>query len=279
MITSGVKLLGYAQAKKYAIPAFNFHNLEVLQAIVETAEQEKSPVILQITPVYLKNIGAAAAAAMAKAAAMNADVPVVLHLDHGNDFDWAVWALSHGFNSVMIDGSRLPLEQNIAISRLVAQAAHAAGASAEAELGHIGGVEDSVDGGSGSVLADPEEAAKLARESNIDFLAPALGTAHGIYTKKPTIDFARLREIRSLTAVPLVLHGGSGIPEDMIREAIAGGISKINFGTELKNAWHQAVKDMVAQESEPWKIACEARKQVGRVVKDKILLCGSGTKA
>lgn len=279
MLTFAVKLLQDAQQNKYAVPSFNYHNLEILEAIIETAEQEKSPVIVQITPMYLKNIGAVSAAAMAKAAAMRAKVPVALHLDHGNDFEWAVWALAHGFNSVMIDGSRLPLEENISLTKLVARAAHAAGCSAEAELGHIGGVEDSVDGGSRTLLADPMEAERLAEETQIDYLAPALGTAHGIYTTTPKIDFLRLKEIRSRVQIPLVLHGGSGIPDEMVREAIRGGISKVNFGTELKLAWYSAMKEMLEKEDEPWKIASEARAKVGQVVHSKIVLCKSGNKA
>ncbi|CEP69400.1 Ketose-bisphosphate aldolase, class-II [Moorella glycerini] len=281
MLTPATELLDRAQRGNYAIAAFNFHNLEILQAIIETAEAEKAPIILQITPAYLEKIGATAAAAMAREAAVAARVPVALHLDHSDSFKWIVWALAHGFTSVMIDASKLPLAENIALSRQVAEAAHATGATAEAELGHIGGVEDSVDRGSaGTGLADPDEAARLVQESGIDALAPALGTAHGLYTSEPKIDFERLDKIRELTPVPLVLHGGSGIPDTMIREAISRGIAKVNIGTELKVAWAEAMQAaLTTGEKEPWKAAIKAREAVREVVKHKIHLCGCAGKA
>lgn len=280
MLTSSTELLSRAQQEGYAVGAFNFHNLEVLQAIIEIADAEKAPVILQITPTYLEKIGATAAAAMAREAAAAAKVPVALHLDHSNTWQWVIWALAQGFTSVMIDASRLPLAENIALSRQVAEAAHAVGASAEAELGHIGGVEDSVDRGNADAgLADPAEAARLAAESGIDALAPALGTAHGLYTSEPKIDFKRLDKIGELTPVPLVLHGGSGIPDNMIREAIARGIAKVNIGTELKVAWAVAMQEaLTAGEKEPWKVAVKAREAVREVVKHKIHLCGCAGK-
>ncbi|MGI6286531.1 class II fructose-bisphosphate aldolase [Neomoorella humiferrea] len=280
MLTSATELLNRAQRGNYAVAAFNFHNLEILQAIIETAEAEKAPVILQITPTYLEKIGAVAAAAMARGAATAAKVPVALHLDHSDSIKWVIWALTHGFTSVMIDASKLPLAENIEISRQVAEAAHAVGATAEAELGHIGGVEDSVDRGSKNAgLADPDEAVRLVQESGIDALAPALGTAHGLYTSEPKIDFDRLRKIRERVPIPLVLHGGSGIPDNMIREAIAGGINKVNIGTELKVAWAVAVAEVLtAGEKEPWKIAVKVREAVGKVVRQKIWLCGCGGK-
>ncbi|MBE3571765.1 MAG: class II fructose-bisphosphate aldolase [Moorella humiferrea] len=282
MLTSATELLGRAQRGNYAIAAFNFHNLEILQAIIETAEAEKAPVILQITPTYLEKIGATAAAAMAREAAAAAKVPVALHLDHSDSFKWIIWALAHGFTSVMIDASKLPLAENIALSRKVAEAAHATGAAAEAELGHIGGVEDSIDdlGNADAGLADPNEAARLVQESGIDALAPALGTAHGLYTSEPKIDFERLDKIRALVRVPLVLHGGSGIPDNMVREAIATGIAKVNIGTELKVAWADAVKGALAVGiTEPWQVAVKAREAVREVVRQKITLCGCDGKA
>ncbi|BCV22275.1 class II fructose-bisphosphate aldolase [Moorella sp. Hama-1] len=280
MLTSSAEILSQAQKEGYAAGAFNFHNLEVLQAIIETADAEKAPVILQITPTYLEKIGATAAAAMAREAAAAAKVPVALHLDHSNSWQWIIWALAHGFTSVMIDASKFPLVENIALSRQVAEAAHAVGASAEAELGHIGGVEDSVDRGNADAsLADPTEAARLVAESGIDALAPALGTAHGLYMSEPKIDFARLDKIRKLTPVPLVLHGGSGIPDAMIREAIRRGIAKVNIGTELKVAWAGAMEAaMTAGEKEPWKAAVKAREAVREIVRHKIYLCGGAGK-
>jgi len=281
MLCSGKMLLTEAQRKNYAVPAFNFHNLEILQAIIETAEEEQAPVILQITPTYLQKIGATAAAAMARAAAEEAKIPVALHLDHSETLEWIIWALAHGFTSVMIDASKLALAENISFSKQAAAMAHAVGASAEAELGHIGGVEDSmIMGNAAAGLADPEEAVRLVQESGIDALAPALGTAHGMYTAEPKIDFQRLEAIKELVGVPLVLHGGSGIPDSMLREAIARGITKVNIGTELKIAWAQAMREALNKgRQEPWQAAVAARQAVAQVVKDKIHICGAAGKS
>ncbi|SMB97280.1 fructose-bisphosphate aldolase [Thermanaeromonas toyohensis ToBE] len=280
MLIPAAQLLKQAQERRYAVPAFNFHNLEILQAILEGAEEERAPVIIQITPTYLAKIGPVAAAAMAREAATNSKIPVALHLDHSDNLRWVIWALAHGFTSVMIDASRLPLEENIALSRQAAEAAHAVGATAEAELGHIGGVEDEVEQGNKSArLADPQEAVLLVEKSGIDALAPAVGTAHGIYHSEPKIDFNRLLEIRKLVDIPLVLHGGSGLPEAMLKEAISCGISKVNIGTELKMAWAKAMQEALNQGyQEPWKAAQVARKAVVKVVKEKIQLCGASNR-
>lgn len=280
MLTTAHEILLKAKKDGYAIGAFNFHNLEVLQAILETAEAEHAPVILQTTPMYLEKMGAAAAAGMAREAAVAANVPVALHLDHSDNLSWINWALSHGFTSVMIDGSRLPLTENIALTAQAAKAAHAAGASIEAEIGSIGGVEDSVDtGNADGGLADPLESKTFVLESGIDLLAPALGTAHGIYKATPKIDFERLEKISKLVQVPLVLHGGSGIPDHMIKEAISKGITKVNIGTELKVAWANSITEVLKTETEPWKVAIKVRSAIREVVKHKISLCGNSGKA
>ncbi|WP_434512722.1 class II fructose-bisphosphate aldolase [Desulfitobacterium sp. AusDCA] len=280
MLTTSQEILQKAQKGGYAVGAFNFHNLEVLQAILETAESEKAPVIIQTTPTYLENMGAAAAAGMARAAAAAVKVPVALHLDHSDNLKWIIWALANGFTSVMMDGSRLPFQENVAITTLAAKAAHAAGASIEAEIGSIGGVEDSVQtGNSTSGLADPRESQQFVLESGIDLLAPALGTAHGLYKSTPKIDFDRLIQIHNLIQIPLVLHGGSGVPDQMIQEAVAKGITKVNIGTELKVAWAHSITETLKTETEPWKIAVKVRSAVREVVKRKIALCGNKGKA
>lgn len=280
LLVTSKELLQNAVIHGYAICAFNFHNLEILQAILESAEAEKAPVILQTTPTYLEKMGPVAAAGMARDAASSVKVPVALHLDHSDNLKWVIWALAHGFTSIMIDGSKLPLTENIVLTSQATQAAHAAGASAEGELGSIGGVEDSVQtvnmkGG----LADPLEAQEFVRVCCLDLLAPALGTAHGLYKETPKIDFDRLEKIRSLVPVPLVLHGGSGIPDSMIKEAVAKGISKVNIGTELKVAWANSMTQILKSETEPWKTAIYVREKIREVVKHKINLCGSSGKA
>jgi ketose-bisphosphate aldolase len=281
MLEPSIQLLNKARQGHYAVPAFNFHNLEILQAIIETAEKQQSPVILQITPTYLEKIGDVAAAAMAGAAAKAAKVPVALHLDHSNSLTWIKWALDHGFTSVMIDASTLPLQDNIAHARQTAEWAHAQGVTVEAELGHIGGIEDGQETGTNPDmgLADPDEAVKLVTESGIDAFAPAVGTAHGLYKLPPNINFSLIDKLSALINVPLVLHGGSGIPDEMIREAIQKGIAKVNIGTELKVTWAKSMAETLITEQEPWKAALKVREAVGQVVEHKISLCGSGGKA
>lgn len=281
MLEPSIHMLNKARQAHYAVPAFNFHNLEILQAIIDTAEKQHSPVILQITPTYLEKIGAVAAAGMAREAAKAAKVPVALHLDHSNSLEWIKWALAHGFTSVMIDASTLPLNENIAHARQTVEWAHAQGVTVEAELGHIGGIEDGQETGTNSAmgLADPVEAVKLVTESGIDAFAPALGTAHGLYKFPPNISFSLIEKLFTLVKVPLVLHGGSGIPDDMIREAIKKGIAKVNVGTELKVTWAKSMAETLITEQEPWKAAFKVREAVGQVVEHKILLCGSNGKA
>ncbi|HBW34136.1 class II fructose-bisphosphate aldolase [Desulfosporosinus sp. BICA1-9] len=280
MLEPSIHLLNKARQGHYAVPAFNFHNLEILQAIIETAEKQHSPVILQISPIYLEKIGDIAAAAMAQEAAKAAKVPVALHLDHSNSLQWIEWALAHGFTSVMIDASALPLDENIALARKTVELARAQGATSEAELGHIGGIEDAQETGNPDMgLADPVEALKLVTESGIDTFAPAVGTAHGLYKFPPNINFSLIEKICSLVKVPLVLHGGSGIPDDMIREAIKKGIAKVNVGTELKVAWAKSMAETLITEQEPWKAVLKVREAVGQVVEHKISLCGSNGKA
>lgn len=281
MLEPSIQLLNKARQGHYAVPAFNFHNLEIMQAIIKTAEKQQSPVILQITPTYLEKIGDVAATAMARAAAKEAKVPVALHLDHSNSLSWIKWALAHGFTSVMIDASTLPLNENIAYARQTVEWAHAHGAAVEAELGHIGGIEDGHETGTNPNmgLADPVEAVKLVTESGIDAFAPAVGTAHGLYKLPPNINFSLIDTLSSLVNVPLVLHGGSGIPDDMIRKAIEKGIAKVNIGTELKVTWAKAMTEALITEQEPWKTALKVHEEVGQVVAHKISLCGSNGKA
>ncbi|WP_407305643.1 ketose-bisphosphate aldolase [Desulfosporosinus sp. SB140] len=280
MLEPSIQMLNKARQGQYAVPAFNFHNLEILQAIIETAENHRSPVILQITPTYLEKIGDVAAAAMARGVAKAAKIPVALHLDHSNSLEWIQWALEHGFTSVMIDASALPLNENIAHARKTVELARAHGATTEAELGHIGGIEDSQETGNPDMaLADPSGAVKLVTESGIDTFAPAVGTAHGLYKFTPKINFLLIEKICTLVKVPLVLHGGSGIPDDMIREAIRKGIAKVNIGTELKVAWARSMAETLITEQEPWKAVLKVREAVGRVVAHKISLCGSEGKA
>ena len=214
------QLLLDAQEKGYAVGAFNVENMEMVQAVVSAAEELQSPVIMQTTPSTVKYADLAYFYANAKVAAEEASVPVAIHLDHGNSFELAMQALRAGYTSIMIDGSHDSFEENIKVSKAVADACHPSGVPVEAELGKVGGKEDDLEGGEGNPYTDPMEAKQFVEETGIDSLAVAIGTAHGVYKGTPKLDVERLSEIRKVVSIPLVLHGTSGVPDDAVRECI-----------------------------------------------------------
>jgi fructose-bisphosphate aldolase class II len=276
VLTDGLK-------KGYAVGQFNVNNLEFLQAIIETAQEERSPVILGVSEGAMKYMNIEFTAAMCKAAAEKVDVPVILHLDHGSSYEVVLKCIRAGFSSIMIDASHYPLEENIAKTKQVVHACHTLGIDVEGELGRIGGVEDdiSVDE-KDATLARPEEAVRLVQESGIDALAPAIGSAHGMYKGDPELDFDRLAKIRDLTGVPLVLHGGSGIPDEDIRKAISLGVSKINVNTESQVAFTKVVREILEKDAkvyDPRKYLGPAREAIKEVVREKIRLFGSNNRA
>ncbi len=264
----------------YAVGQFNINNLEWTQAIVEVAGEEDSPVILGASEGAIKYMGMDYMAAIARVAAEKSKVPVILHLDHGSSFDVVMKCIRHGWTSVMIDGSHHPLEENIALTRRVVEAAHSVGVHVEGELGRIGGVEDdlSVDAREAS-LVRPEEAELFVRETGVDALAPAIGSAHGHYEGKPELAFDRLRQVRDRTGVPLVLHGGTGIPDEDILQAIRLGVSKINVNTENQSAFTDAVRAILLHDAkvyDPRKYLGPGREAIKNAVRAKIRLFGSG---
>lgn len=280
-LTTSKALLLDAQKAGYAVGAFNIENMEMAQAVIEAAQEVQAPVILQTTPGTLKYAGPAVFAGMVGALARQATVPVALHLDHGSSFELAVEALGAGYTSVMIDGSALAFEDNIALTRRVVDQAAPLGIPVEAELGKVGGKEDdlSVDQDTNT---DPREAVRFVRETGIDALAVAIGTAHGFYVGTPVLDKVRLAEIRGLVSIPLVLHGASGLSEADVRDCIALGICKVNFATELRAAFTDGVKQALAAAPElydPKKMGAKARDSVRRLVIEKIKMCGSDGKA
>lgn len=265
-----------AKRKGYAVGAFNFHNQDILEAIINAAQELNSPVIVQITPPYIQNLGLEICGAMAKQLAQKAKVPVVVHLDHGNSFALVQKCLLNGFTSVMFDGSRLPLAENIKYTKQVVDASHALGISVEGELGSIGGVEDDMTAGERGKLIVPKEGQLFVQETGVDVLAPAIGTAHGIYKEEPVLDLERLKQVASLTNCYLALHGGSGLTEEQLKEMIGAGINKVNVGTELKLSWTKAVRDSLeAGITEPMKIRSSCLTRVKEIVKNKISILGS----
>ncbi|MCU6797206.1 MULTISPECIES: class II fructose-1,6-bisphosphate aldolase [Paenibacillus] len=277
------ELLPKAKANKYAVGQFNMNNLEFAQAIVDAAEELKSPFIYGVSEGALKYMGIEFTVALAEAAAKKSGLPIALHLDHGSSFEVAMKCIRAGFSSVMFDGSHHSFEENIRLTKEVVKAARAMGVSVEGELGTIGGVEDdiSVDEENAS-LAKPEEAIRFYEETGVDCLAIAVGTAHGMYAGEPNIRFDIIQKVASAIPVPVVLHGGSGVPDEMIRQAIAAGVGKINVNTENQVACTDAIREALNKDAkiyDPRKYLTPARKAMVEVVKSKIQLFGSSNQA
>jgi len=278
---TGKELLEAARSGGYAVGAFNCHTLDMITAVVDVATAERAPVILQFTEGSIKSNGWEYVSAVARQAAISAPVPVAIHLDHGASFNLAVRAIRHGFTSVMIDGSELSYAENVTLTRRVVEMAHAAGVSVEAEIGHVGGVED----GQGSMhgwMTEPADAEQFWQDAGMDYLATAFGTAHGFYKEVPKLDLDRVSLIARRVAIPLVMHGGSGVPDEQVLAAIARGICKFNVATELKDAWARALREFLANnpdEMDPRRVMGPARNAVQTVVRDKIRLCGSSGRA
>ncbi|MDR7856974.1 class II fructose-1,6-bisphosphate aldolase [Tissierella sp.] len=283
MLLTGKELLLDAQKNGYAVGAFNINNMEIIQAIIEAAEETNSPVILQASQGGIKYAGIEYIAELGKLAARNAKVPVALHLDHGTDFDQVMLCIRHGFSSVMIDGSRFALDENIAYTKKVIEVAKAVGVSVEAELGKIGGTEDHITvSEKDATFTSPEEALRFVNETDVDFLAIAVGTAHGVYKGEPKLDFDRIKAIRDIVSVPLVLHGSSGVPEEALRKAISLGISKINIDTDIRIAFANGVKEFLKNNPDnfdPRKILGPAKTQMKEIIKEKMQIFGSVNRA
>ena len=276
-VSSG-EMLKKAQAGGYAVGAFNAENLEMVQAILAAAEAEKAPVIIQTTPGTLKYAGPECFAGLVSRLAVAAGIPAALHLDHGNSYELAEKCAREGYTSLMIDGSRLPYEENVALTRRVV--AMAGALPVEAELGTIGGKEDGME--AKPQYTDPEEAADFVRRTGISSFAVAIGTAHGVYKGEPKLDLDRLSEVRAKVEIPLVLHGTSGVPEDQVRECIRRGICKVNYATDLRIAFTAAVRQAAAEQPgaiDPKKILAPARGAVEKRVRELIRLLGSNGKA
>lgn len=272
------EMLKKAQQGKYAVGAFNAENMEMVQAIVAAAEAEHAPVIIQTTPGTLKYADAMIFAGQASRLAAAAKVPVALHLDHGNSFELAEYCVRQGYTSVMIDGSLLPFEDNVALSRRVVEMA--GDTPVEAELGTVGGKEDSHE--ASMSYTDPAQAEEFVRRTGVYSFAPAIGTAHGVYKSTPKIDLERLSEIAARVDAPLVLHGTSGVPDETVRACIERGICKVNYATDLRITFTNAVKAYISENPnafDPKKYLGAARAAVTERVRELIRVCGSNEKA
>jgi ketose-bisphosphate aldolase len=237
-------LLDTASKDGAAVAALNFYNAETLLAHVRAANALNASIILQTTEATIDYLGLPLILGMANAAAAELQKPIALHLDHGSSYEVAARCIDGGYTSVMIDGSKLPFTENCAVTRRVVNLAHAAGVSVEGELGHVGQNSDAAENDPTETFTRPADAARFVEETDVDALAVAVGTAHGFYKGAVRIDFDRLRQIsEKIPDTPLVLHGGSGVSAELLSQSIACGIRKINFGTELKNAFTHAVKN------------------------------------
>ncbi len=275
MYTTSKEMILEARRGGYAVPAFNAENLEMVQAIIEAAEEARSPVMIQTTPSTVKYITLRQAVAMVKADAEAATVPVSLHLDHCESYEAVAAAIDAGYSSVMIDASKLPYEENIAVTQKVVAKARPLGITVESELGTVGGKED---GHSADIAyTDPDEALDFFTRTGIDIFAIAIGTAHGFYKGEPKLNFELLAKIKDMIDCPLVLHGGSGIPDEMIKRTIELGINKVNYATELRAAATKAVREALVDESiiDPKKYMGKARDAVRELCLHKIDVCGS----
>lgn len=283
-LVSMTEMLNKAKSEGYAVGQFNLNNLEFTQAILQAAEEEKSPVILGVSEGAARYMGGFKTVVKMVEGLLEdykITVPVAIHLDHGSSFDKCKEAIDAGFTSVMIDSSHDPFEQNVETTSKVVEYAHSKGVSVEAELGTVGGQEDDVVA-DGVIYADAKECEELVKRTGIDCLAPALGSVHGPYKGEPNLGFAEMEEIGSLTGVPLVLHGGTGIPTKDIQKSISLGTAKINVNTENQIASAKRVREVLAADTEvydPRKYLGPAREAIKETVIGKMREFGSSNKA
>ena len=289
MLCSMKEMLSDAHTNGYAVPAFDISNYEIMKVVLEVCEEERSPALMMSLECDLKGKALSLMPAMVKSASEFFSVPVCYHLDHAKDFAFLRNAVNAGFSSVMFDGSTLPFDENLAKTREIVEYAHALGLTVEAELGHVGDAmvgnhtedtapyEDPDD-----TLTDPKEAEKFVEKTGVDALAVAVGTSHGVYKKTPVLRINRLKEISSLTNIPLVLHGGSGTPDDQIKEAINNGICKINIFSDVLTALNDGLKESLYTIKNPaaWPAVTfeKARALMKDVIRSKIYTFGSNNR-
>ena len=279
MLVNFKEMLNKAKQEKYAVPHFNINNLEWTKYILQECQELNVPVILGVSEGAAKYMGGfdviyGMVTGLIKD--LSITIPVCLHVDHGTSFETCQKAIDAGFTSVMIDASKLPLEENIKTTKQVVDYAHEKNVTVEAEVGHIGGTEDNIT--STETNATLEECERIYKETGIDALAPALGSVHGFYKGEPNLDFDRMKQINELLPIPLVLHGGSGIPNEMIQKAISCGTSKINVNTELQVSWSNSVREFLnsnEQAYDPRKVIGSGEAAMKETIKDKVILFGT----
>ena len=279
MIVNAKKMLEDAKVNKYAVPHFNINNLEWTRYILEECNRLKSPVILGVSEGAIRYMGGYKVVAnLVKNLdeELNIQIPVAIHLDHGSSVESCKKAVDAGFTSVMIDASKYSLEENIDMTKQVVEYARIKNITIEAEIGHIGGSEDNMS--SEIAYAKVDDAVKLYNETKIDFLAPALGSVHGLYKGEPCLDFDKMKEISEKTNIPLVLHGGTGIDDEKLKKAIASGICKVNINTELQIAWTKAVRKFLSEDTkayDPRTVIKSGEQSMKQAIEHKVNVLGS----
>jgi len=283
MIVNMKDMLAKARKEKYAVAQFNINNLEWTKYVLQECQNNNSPVILGVSEgatKYMGGFNVVTNLVKSLVKDLNITVPVAIHLDHSSSVESCINAINAGFTSVMIDASSETLDENIRITKEVIKYASKYKVTVEAEIGSIGGTEDGIT--NVAMFAKVDESIRFTRETGVDFLAPALGSVHGLYQGQPNLDFKRMLEIGIKTSTPLVLHGGTGIPEDMIKQSISCGIVKINVNTELQVVWYNAIRNFIATNPtvyDPRKVIGAGEQAIKDAVKQKIILFGSYNKA
>lgn len=279
MIVNAKKMLEDAKVNKYAVPHFNINNLEWTRYILEECNRLKSPVILGVSEGAIRYMGGYKVVAnLVKNLdeELNIQIPVAIHLDHGSSVESCKKAVDAGFTSVMIDASKYSLKENIDMTKQVVEYARIKNITIEAEIGHIGGSEDNMS--SEIAYAKVDDALSLYNETKIDFLAPALGSVHGLYKGEPCLDFDKMKEISEKTNIPLVLHGGTGIDDEKLKKAIASGICKVNINTELQIAWTKAVRKFLSEDTkayDPRTVIKSGEQSMKQAIEHKVNVLGS----
>jgi ketose-bisphosphate aldolase len=286
MLVTLNEVLPQARAGHYAVPAFDCTEDVMIRAILDTAEEEEAPIILMALEHDLQGRGMRYISGLVHAVAGAYRIPIVLHLDHAENLDVIRRAIDHGFTSVMYDGSQLPFRENIDRSLEVAEIAHKSGVAVEAELGFVAGKDifgTDYPGAGKSLLTEPGEVVEFISKTGVDALAVSIGTSHGVYVAKPKLDIARLGAIEAVSAAPLVMHGGSGTPEDQVQDAIKHGITKLNVYADSRLAMLQGLKRSAEahtrQDPLPDALFRPIRDALSRLVADRIRTCLASRKA
>ncbi len=283
MLTTLKEVLTRAGANQYAVPAFDCTEDVMVRAILETAEAHKAPVIMMCLSPDLEGNGWVYLPGLIKAVADHHQIPVVLHLDHADDLELIRKAVDPGFSSVMIDGSSLPFDENVRLTRAAVQIAGPHGISVEGELGHVGGMDLQATNRRESVLTEADEVTRFVEQTGVDALAVSIGTAHGVYESLPKLNIERLEELNAASPVPLVLHGGSGTPEDQIRSAVGHGICKLNIYADERLAMGRGLERASQSQHRPDPLPQEVfgpiKEELAGVVAEKIELLSADNRA